>query len=185
MAARRRRTSEYHTHSDTAYRSVYDGSAVRVPKREEELQTPLPRKQERISRRKLSRTQVQVRQPGAVAPFAVIGFLAVALLATLLLYSYTENTILSDEVVSLRKELSTLEQEHAILNAQYERMFDMEKIQEAVGDTMVRPTNDQAVYIDLSEPDEVVVYDQESESGLMGVLKNILRKIGKGIEYFR
>lgn len=87
----------------------------------------------------------------------MIGFLAVGVFAALLLLSYTQYAVLTDQVVTLRSELTTLQTENATLSAEYEKVFDMERIQAAVGDTMIRPTGDQVEYIDLSEPDSVVV----------------------------
>ena len=189
MASRRRNTTAYGygTYGSVAYAPVYDGAAVRVPRREEELQRrPQPRTRERVRRHALTRTQVQVREAGQVAPFAVVGFLAVAVFAVLLLMSYVQYTQLSDEMVSLRSEMDTLQAEHATLNAEYEKVFDIETIQAAVGDTMVRPTNDQVVYIDLSEPDQVVVYGDDSPTGAIGeVLSELAAALGGLIEYFR
>ena len=65
VASRRRSTTGYDTYGSVAYAPVYDGSAVRVPRREEELQRPpQPRTRERTRRRALTRTQVQVREAG-------------------------------------------------------------------------------------------------------------------------
>ena len=187
MASRRRSTTGYDTYGSVAYAPVYDGSAVRVPRREEELQRPpQPRTRERTRRRALTRTQVQVREAGQVAPFAVVGFLAVAVFAALLLMSYVQYTQLSDEMLSLRSQMDTLQSENATLSAQYEKVFDMATIQEAVGDTMVRPDQDQVVYIDLSEPDTVTVYENESAGSALGSLLNELVQAVSGIiEYFR
>ena len=186
MAARRRTTTAYNTYGSVAYAPAYDGSAVRAPLREEELQRPRPKQRERVRRQELTRTQVQVREAGQVAPFAVVGFLAVAVFAALLLLSYVQYTVLNGEMVSLRNEMSSLQKENATLSAQYEKVFDMDTIQAAVGDTMVRPTNDQVVYIDLSEPDTVVVYGQESgENSLVNAVKELGAALGEFIEYFR
>ena len=186
MATRRRMTTRYDSYGSVAYAPVYDGSAVRAPRREEEYQVPpQPRRREQVQRREMTRTQVQVREAGAVAPFAVIGFLAVAVFAALLLFSHAQSTVLNAEVVSLRSQLSTLEAESVKLNAQYEQVFDMEKIQAAVGSTMVRPSADQAVYLDLSEPDTVVVFDAREESRIGDAIASVTGALGDLIEYFR
>ena len=51
---------------------------------------------------------------------------------------------------------------------------------------MVRPTNDQVVYIDLSEPDTVTVFQERRvDRGLQDLMDGV-RKIFDGIvEYFR
>ena len=186
MAVRRRSTTPYNTYGSVAYAPVYDGSAVRAPRREEELQYPQPRPKERPRHRTLTRTQVRVREAGQVAPFAVVGFLAVAVFAALLLLSYVQYTQLSDEVVSLHSQMDKLQGENATLSAQYERVFDMAAIEAAVGDTMVRPTEDQVVYLDLSEPDTVTIYqDEPAGSAVGGALKELGQLVGGVVEYFR
>ena len=184
---RRRNTTEYRTYGSVAYAPAYDGSAVRAPRREEELRrapAPYPRRRQQV--RKRERAKVEVRPAGAVAPFAVIGFLAVALFAAMLVTSYAQLTVANDEMVSLRRELSDLQSENITLSAQYEKVFDLATIQEAVGDTMIRPTNDQVVYIDLSAPDTVTVYhDKGGDPGLRDLLNGVHEVLDGIIEYFR
>ena len=184
MATRRRsQLSSYRTYGSVAYAPAYDGTAVLAPRREEVLR-PKPRVRPR--ERVLTRTQVQVREAGQASVFAVIGFLAVGVFAALLLLSYTQYAVLTDQVVTLRSELTTLQTENATLSAEYEKVFDMERIQAAVGDTMIRPTGDQVEYIDLSEPDSVVVYGQEdAKTGIPGLLAGLEEIISSLIEYFR
>lgn len=186
MAANRRRnTTGYSTYGSVAYSPAYeDGNTVRVPRREEiPRRVPAPKRREQIRRHE--RARVEVRQAGAIAPFAVIGFLAVALFAVMLVASYAQLTVANDEMVRLRSQLSDLKSENATLMAQYEKVFDLETIQEAVGDTMVRPTNDQVVYIDLSAPDTVTVYETGTVSGLRELLNGADEVFESIIEYFR
>lgn len=187
MAANRRRsTTAYRTYGSVAYAPAYDGSAVRAPRREEELQrSPAPYPKHREQVRKQERPKVQIRPAGAVAPFAVIGFLAVALFAAMLVTSYAQLTVANDEMVSLRRELTNLKSDNAALTAQYEKVFDLATIQAAVGNTMVRPTNDQVVYIDLSEPDTVTVYQNTAPSPLRSLLGGVGDLFDGIIEYFR
>ena len=94
--------------------------------------------------------------------------------------------MLTDQVVTLRSELTTLQTENATLSAEYEKVFDMERIQAAVGDTMVRPTEEQIVYLDLSEPDSVVLYgEEETASGIQGALQGFKNIVHELTEYFR
>lgn len=186
MAARRRMTTAYNTYGSVAYAPAYDGSAVRAPRREEELERrPQPKQRERVRRQALTRTQVQVREAGQVAPFAVVGFLAVAVFAALLLMSCVQYTVLSGEMVKLQNEMSSLEKESATLSAQYEKAFDTAAIRSAVGAEMARPASGQVVYIDLSEPDTVVVYGEKAQSGLSGILAGAGEVLGGIVEYFR
>ncbi len=185
MGYRRHGRTTYDTYGSMAYAPVYDGTAVRVPQWGEELQQRRrPRAWER--EQALTRTQVQVREAGQVAPFAVAGFLAVAVMAALLVFSYVQLTVANGEMTALRSQLNTLQTEHATLTAQYEKVFDMATIEAAVGDTMVRPTGDQVIYIDLSEPDTVEVYGKETAyRGPLGALKSAGEVLGEIFEYFR
>ena len=188
MAANRRRnTTSYSTYGSVAYAPAYDGNAVRAPRREEELhRAPAPQLKRREQVRRHERTRVEVRQAGQVAPFAVVGFLAVAVFAVMLITSYAQLTVANDEMVSLRRELSELKSENATLSAQYEKVFDMKTIQEAVGDNMVRPSSEQVVYIDLSAPDTVTLHQEETVgSGLKTLMDGIGNVFGSIIEYFR
>lgn len=188
MAAyRRRTTTTYNTYGSVAYAPAYDGSAVRAPRREEELYQPAPqpKQREKVRRRELVRAQAQVREAGQVAPFAVVGFLAVAIFAVMLVMSYAQLMVANNQMVTLRDELSDLQAENATLTAEYEKVFDMERLQETVGGTMVRPGSDQVVYIDLSAPDAVTVYGGESVSGVQGALDSAAKVLGGIVEYFR
>lgn len=183
---RRRNTTAYSTYGSVAYAPVYDGTAVRAPRREEELRrAPAPYPKHRQQVRKRERARAEVRQAGAVAPFAVVGFLAVIIFAAMLMTSYAQLTVANDEMVSLRRELSALKSDNATLTAQYEKVFDLATIQEVVGDTMVRPTSEQVVYIDLSAPDTVTVYQGGGSSGLGSLLGGIGDIFDSIIEYFR
>lgn len=186
MAANRRRTTTaYSTYGSAAYSPLYDGNAARVPRREEEhIPVPQPKRREQVRRHE--RAQVEVRQAGQIAPFAVIGFLAVAVFAVMLITSYVQLTVANDEMVSLRRELSSLKEENVTLSAQYEKVFDLATIQKAVEDTMVRPTGDQVVYIDLSEPDTVILFQEEKgDSGFQAIVHGVKSIFTSITEYFR
>jgi len=106
--------------------------------------------------------------------------------AVLVIFSYAQFTVANSQLSSLRSELSDLQAQNVTLSAEYERVFDMERIQAAVGDTMVRPTNDQVVYLDLSQPDNVVLSeDQERSTGIRGALEGLEDIFHQVIEYFR
>ena len=182
---RRKNTIPYRTYGSAAYSPAYDGNAARGPRREEEpRRAPVPQPKKPVRRQE--RARVEVRQAGAVAPFAVVGFLAVAVFAIMLITSYTQLMVASNEMVSLRRELSSLQSENAKLSAQYEKVFDLATIQAVVGDTMVRPTNEQVVYIDLSAPDTVTVYQSGGGVSLFqSIVDGVGDIFGSIIEYFR
>jgi len=182
MAARQRMTT-YRTNGSAAYAPVYEGNVVRNPRRQEEQYT-VPKRAPK--RRPVERPQVEVRQAGHVAPFAVVGFLAVGVFAALLLLSYLQLHMVSDSVVSLKGQLGELQTQHAALSARYEQVFDMENLEAAVGATMIRPTADQITYIDMSQPDSVVVHARASAvEGAMGAVRGAQEVFSGLVEYFR
>ncbi len=159
----------------------YDGSAVRVPEEEEVLR---PRPQVRPRQRELARPKVAVRPAGKVSLFAVAGFAAVAVLAVLILMSYIQLTTLSNEVVSLNTQMTQLQSEEATLRARYELAYDLGAIEKAMtaDGSMGRPQAGQMVYVDLTEPDSVVIYDQTQVSG--SFLESLEEIVGSVLSYF-
>ena len=109
---------------------------------------------------------------------------ALLVLAALLMFSFSQQTVLNREFSNLRRDLAALESDHATLSAQYEKVFDLERIQQAVGDQMVRPTTDQIVYLDLSEPDNVILYGEERTGGAAGALQGFRDVLSSIAAYF-
>ena len=178
--ATRQRMTVYRTNGNAAYAPAYTGGAA--PRREDE-QYQLPKRAPR--RQAAARPQVEVRPAGQIAPFAVFGFLAVGLVAALLLISTLQVHMASDEVVTLKSELAALQTEQEILTAQYEQAFDVEHLQAAIGSEMTRPTADQITYIDMSEPDSVVLYAKSPVvPGAAGAVAGIREVFSGLVEYF-
>lgn len=173
QAVRNRRYDPYR-HVEYAY----EGSAVRVLEPDEQV---VRRPYERPRQRVAVRPQVQVRQAGKVAPFAVVGFAAVAVLAVLFLMSMVRISAISSEVVSLEAQMTQLKSEEATLRARYELAYDLAAIEVAVtaDGSMGRPQPGQMVYVDLTEPDSVVVYDngQETAGGFLDGAREIMRNV--------
>ena len=186
MAARRRTSTTYSTYGSVAYAPVYDGNTVRVPRREEQQGYPQPAPRPRQREKTLVRARVQVREAGQIAPFAVVGFLAVAAFAVMVVMSYAHLTMAHWELENLRAELTALQTDNAALVTKYEKIFDLDSFQSAEGDAMVRPSSDQVVYIDLSEPDTVVVFETSGiEGGLRSLRQGLERVVDGIVEYFR
>ena len=105
---------------------------------------------------------------------SVLGFGAVAALAVLVLMSYIQLTALSADMVSLQSQLSQLQTENVNLTAQHEQMFDLDTVKEAAEAAgMSKPSSSQIGYIDLSEGDSAVVY-QQGEPNLLSQLLSSL-----------
>ena len=144
-----------------------------------------PQPKVRPRERALTRPKARVREAGQISIFAVVGFLAVGVFAVLLMLSTVQLTMVSDEVVSLRSQLSSLQSEEAKLMAQYELAFDPSTIEERVtaDGSMVKPAAGQIYTLDLSESDSVVYYDQESTGG--SLLDTVRDMIDGALSYFR
>lgn len=150
----------------------------RSPQREEFIRPPQPRPRPRPAPARRPRERVSAA--------ALVGFLALAAMFALLLTCHAQLTALSSDVVSMQKELSTLEEENVELLSKYEKTFDLSAIKEAAAAAgMNKPSASQIYYIDLSEPDSVVVYRQQEGN----VLSRVLTSLGQGVcavvEYFQ
>ncbi|MCD8376329.1 MAG: hypothetical protein LUD69_05250 [Oscillospiraceae bacterium] len=169
MAQTRRKSSRYETYGSVAYEPTGGGAVITIP-RQGEAAEPLPHL--RPKERAKARPKVETRPAGVVSPFAVTGFLCVAVLAVLILVCCVRLAVYTDEAVQLRSELSDLEDEEALLLVEYELAYDLQAIKEEMlaNGTLVEPTDSQTVVLDLSEPDNMVVYDSDSGGGLLDKL---------------
>ena len=146
---------------------------------------PLVRPRERTA----VRPKVRVREAGKVSVFAVVGFLAIGIFAVLVLMSGIQLTTLSDDIAALNQQVTTLRSVESKLRTQYELAFDLSSIETAVTATgsMAKPQSSQVIYLDLSEPDSVVLFTQEETPirGLEGALHSIKKVLSNVVEYFK
>ncbi len=121
-----------------------------------------------------------------VSPVVLLGFTAAAVMVVLLLMSYAELTAISGSVVRMQRELATLEDEHVALVGRYEKTFDLATVKEAAEAAgMAKPSASQVYYIDLSAPDNVVLY-QRAEANVLGrVAASVGRDVVSVLEYFK
>lgn len=194
---KRRRTVTGSTFGNVAYNLDYYSDVVAAPApqyvptpatRPEPKAAPktTPQVKPRVHER--TRVKVYVREQQAVAPFAVCGFLAVVAIAIVMLLGYTQLNSVYAETMSLQNQLTALESEGANLEARYEEVFDMATLEQAVaGDgKLTKPTDSQSVYIDLSEPDNAVVYDSAAgATGIAGFFQAVGSLFASAVEYFR
>jgi hypothetical protein len=157
---------------------VGSGARVRQP-------DPLvrPRTRTKAKPKSRTRTKLRVRKQQKISPMAVAGFLAVAAFAVVLLLSYANLMAISDRVVHLKNDAKELKGQEAILQAKYERTFDLNAIEEqftSLG-TMAKPRADQVVYVDMSEPDSARVIQGETEQSASDSIKNFFTM---AVEYF-
>ena len=155
----------------------------RAPRRESE-QREQPREEfirpPRRQEKKAVRPRVRERQ-------RVSGVLALGLAAmvVVVLMSYAQLTSISADVVSMQKELKTLDAEHVALLTQYERTFDLETVKAAaVAAGMNKPSSSQINYIDLSAPDSVELCEAQNVSVLSRVFTSLGQGVFSVVEYF-
>ena len=170
-----------------------DGSLARdldwaVRERELRHAGQAPRHQEQVRQQPKvhAAPKVLVRERQQVSLFSLLGFAAVAGLAVLVLMSYIQLTALASDTVALKKQLSTLETEHATLTAQYEQMFDLTTVREAAEAAgMTKPSTSQICYLDMAGGDSAIVYQQEEPSVLSSVLTSLNHGVYAVVEYFK
>ena len=119
------------------------------------------------------------------SPLLVGGIVLVCALVMVLLLGYVQLTVVSNHVVTIKDQLTTLQEEHVALVTEYEKTFDLATIKAAAEEAgMSKPTSGQVQYIDLSGSDTAVVYGDEP-----GVVEKAISSIKGGAqfiwEYFR
>ena len=190
MASRREQNMKYRRYSgrvngNLAYDPAYEERQRRL-RREREYE----RQREEFMRppqRKVQKKAAPVRrQREKVSLGTLCGFMALAAMVALLIMCRAQLTEISAQVVSVQKEISALEDEHVALLTRYEKTFDLTTIKEAAAAAgMAKPSASQVYYIDLSESDSVVIYQQKSQN----VLSRVLTSLGNGVcavvEYFK
>jgi|GEM_PF-1524872 len=159
------------TYGNVAYDLNYQRNVVPVPDGGEPSRQPQPRKHTRTGtrqrRRVMTRPKVKLRHREAVTPTAVVGFALAAVMAVLVLFSYVKLNNVYASTVALQNQLTTLQTEENTLKAEYEEVFNQDVLSKAVkkAGNLKPVTSDQIVYVELSDPDNIVVYEQEEKSG--------------------
>ena len=119
--------------------------------------------------------------------FAVLlGTVLVVGMVIALMLCYVKLTGISDNVSSIKREISALEEEHVALLTAYERTFDLATVKaaaEAAG--MSKPSSGQIQYIDLSGADSVEVYAAGGAAALNGFTEKAESLWAYVLEYFR
>lgn len=175
------------TYGSVAYDLDYaEGGSLSRRAGEETLRPrPLVRPRERAA----VRPKVRVREAGSVSLFAVIGFLTVGIFATMFIMGCAQLAAYSDDIASLDKQLTALQSEESRLRTEYKLAFDLSGIEQDVtaDGGMVKPQTGQIIYIDLSEPDSVVLFEEAETpiTGVQGALAGLKQVFDNIVEYFR
>ena len=95
----------------------------------------------------------------------------------------TPETAAPDETA---QKLAALEEEHIKLLARYESTFDLTSIKEAAETAgMAKPSASQIFYVDLSAPDNVVLYEKKGVNLFGQVFTSMGHNMGALVEYFK
>ena len=175
-------------HGATYGNLAYDLDALAREKQLDEA-GKLPQKKVRPAQPEVQ--PVQRRQSAARAavrpsPVLLLGTVLVVGMVIALMLCYVKLTGISDNVSSIKREISALEEEHVALLTAYERTFDLATVKaaaEAAG--MSKPSSGQIQYIDLSGADSVEVYAAGGAAALNGFNEKAESLWAYVLEYFR
>lgn len=175
-------------HGATYGSLAYDLDALTREKQLDEA-GKLPQKKVRPAQPEVQ--PVQRRQSAARAavrpsPVLLLGTVLVVGMVIALMLCYVKLTGISDNVSSIKREISALEEEHVALLTEYERTFDLATVKaaaEAAG--MSKPSSGQIQYIDLSGADSVEVYAAGGAAALNGFTEKAESLWAYVLEYFR
>ena len=175
-------------HGATYGSLAYDLDALAREKQLDEA-GKLPQKKVRPAQPEVQ--PVQRRQSAARAavrpsPVLLLGTVLVVGMVIALMLCYVKLTGISDNVSSIKREISALEEEHVALLTAYERTFDLATVKaaaEAAG--MSKPSSGQIQYIDLSGADSVEVYAAGGAAALHGFTEKAESLWAYVLEYFR
>lgn len=192
MASRREQNMKYRRYSgrvngNLAYDPAYEERQRRL-RREQEYEREHQREEfMRPPQRKVQKKAAPVRrQREKVSLGTLCGFMALAAMVALMIMCRAQLTEISAQVVSVQKEISALEDEHVALLTRYEKTFDLTTIKEAAAAAgMSKPSSSQVYYIDLSESDSVVIYQQKSTNVLSKVFSSLGQGVCAVVEYFK
>ena len=170
--ATERRKKQYSTYGSVAYQPAYAPEPERRSVRRAAQPQPQPRPRVQPREQVAARPEVAVRQQSPVSLFAIVGFAAVALCVFMLLSAGAQLAMVADETIDLRSELAQLEVEAQTLHAQYEQAYDLAAIEQELitSGAMTKANSANTVYLDLSEADSVIYYEQAS-TGVAGVVE--------------
>lgn len=179
--------ANYH-HGATYGSLAYDLDALAREKQLDEA-GKLPQKKVRPAQPEVQ--PVQRRQSAARAavrpsPVLLLGTVLVVGMVIALMLCYVKLTGISDNVSSIKREISALEEQHVALLTAYERTFDLATVKaaaEAAG--MSKPSSGQIQYIDLSGADSVEVYAAGGAAALNGFTEKAESLWAYVLEYFR
>lgn len=178
--------ANYH-HGATYGSLAYDLDALAREKQLDEA-GKLPQKKVRPAQpevQPVQRRQTAARAAVRPSPVLLLGTVLVVGMVIALMLCYVKLTGISDNVSSIKREISALEEEHVALLTAYERTFDLATVKAAAETAgMSKPSSGQIQYIDLSGADSVEVYAAGGAAALNGFTEKAESLWAYVLEYF-
>lgn len=173
---------------------TYEGNAARkLGTAAPELEREERQEQRRVSQEQLERARgakrnaaVALREQQKVSLVAIAGFAMVILLAVSVLASYIQLNGIYAQTVRAQSSLTQLEADYAKLEAEDQEIFDNETLNKAAAAAnLVKPGISQQMYVELSDPDNAVVYQQNDQISGAEKAWRTVRSLVSGVgEYF-
>ncbi len=128
----------------------------------------------------------KVRTKPAFSPFALLGGAMACVMLFLVIFSYVRLYETKSEVGELQSELSTLSEQKARLQSQYEGALDLEKVEKRAKElNMRKPGPSQIVYVQVQAEDTAEVYTAPKEQNIFQRAFTALRNVfTDAVEYF-
>ncbi|MCD8143144.1 MAG: hypothetical protein LUD83_07725 [Clostridiales bacterium] len=180
MADRKRTTAQM---ANTSFgNAAYDLTNTVVAPRRKERQAPRTQPEPKRQSGRKAAAQPQVRPQQGISLFAVTGFTAIALMAVLVLTSYIQLNSVYAATNTMEDYLTELVEEEASLTSEYNDLFDTATLQEVAEEAgLVEPTSSQKVYLELTEPDNAIVYEQKEDPTLVESVAEDLQSFWRSV----
>ena len=165
---------------------AYDMGRAACPEFEyEEAPAARPKRQPRESVKVAARPRKKTAAKQKIAPFGVLGLITAGLMLVLVLMGNVQLAAISAESSKVQSSISDLQSAEAILKIQYERIFELDKIEQyAVNQLgMIPSSSGQVYYLNSSTPDKAEIIRGSDTN--VSVWSNINTFLSRVVEYFK
>lgn len=140
---------------------------------------------DKLSRQRQA-AKATVRQAQKIPVAAVVGSVMLATLAVMVVNCQVRINEISNNIVSMKREISALEMEQISLQTQYEQAFDLATVKEAAEAAgMHQPGEGQIIYINLPGEDQAVTCIEEEDGLFSRIFATLGERAYAVLEYFR
>ncbi len=184
MYAGETRTMKY---ASATYGSLaYDMEKAARPEFDDyEAPAAKPRRQTRGKVKVAARPKKKAAVRPRVSAVGALGYIAIGMMLILVLMGNIQLTTISAECSNVQKRISELQNEEAKLKIQYERTFELDKIEQyAVNQLgMIPASSGRVIYLNDSTPNKAVIMHGSDDNP--GFFKSINTFLSRVVEYFK